>query len=223
MRIVDYFTDVILHVRKFERLQGDKAGVEELHHELMVLFETGQQAALDHGIPADIFESAKFAVVAYIDELLLCSDWEKKSEWQHEPLQRVYFNTTSAGAEFYDRLNVLNKFGPDRDVREVYALCLGLGFRGKYFRGEDRKAYEDVKAFNLSLLLPDEAQRNIDSATLFPFAYKGHSDAKKDGYKPRLSIYPILIGVPVVVVVVMTLLYRYHISDMLQQIQSLVQ
>lgn len=223
MRIVDFFTDVILHARKFERQQGDKAGVEELRSELRRLLESSRQSALDHGISAEMFEAAMFAVVAYIDELLLCSDWDKRSEWQHEPLQRIYFNTTSAGAEFYERLNQLNKFGPDRDVREVFALCLGLGFRGKYFRGEDRKAYEDAKAFNLSLLLPDEAQRNIDSATLFPFAYRGHTDAEKAGFKPRLSIYPILIGVPVVVVVVMTLFYRYQISDTLQQIQALVQ
>jgi len=223
MRIVDFFTDVILHARKFVRQQGEKSGVEELRSELRGLLESSRQSALDHGISADNYEAASFAVVAYIDELLLCSDWEKRGEWQHEPLQRMYFNTTSAGAEFYDRLNELNKFGPDRDVREVFALCLGLGFRGKYFRGEDRKAYEDAKAFNLGLLLPDEAQRNIDSATLFPSAYKGHSDADKAGFKPRLSIYPILIGVPVAVVVVMSLLYRYNISNTLQQIQSLVQ
>ncbi len=122
MRIVDCFTDVILYARKFERQQGEKAGVEELHSELRGLLETSRQSALDHGISADIYEAAEFAVVAYIDELLLCSDWKKRGEWQHEPLQRIYFNTTSAGAEFYDRLNELNKFGPDRDVREVFAL-----------------------------------------------------------------------------------------------------
>jgi type VI secretion system protein ImpK len=223
MRIVDCFTDVILHARKFERQQDDRAGVEELRNELMGLLEASRQSALDHGISSDMHEAAMFAVVAYIDELLLCSDWEMRGEWQHEPLQRIYFNTTSAGAEFYDRLNELNKFGPDRDVREVFALCLGLGYRGKYFRGEDRKAYENAKAFNLSLLLPDEAQRNIDSATLFPFAYKGHSDAEKAGFKPRLSVYPILIGVPVVVVLVMALLYSYYMNDLLQQIEALVQ
>ena len=88
---------------------------------------------------------------------------------------------------------------------------------------ELEQAYEDAKAFNLSLLLPEEAQRNIDAATLFPFAYKGHGDADKYGFKPRLSIYPVLIGVPVVVVVGLALFYRLNISSTLQQIQSLVQ
>ena len=72
-------------------------------------------------------------------------------------------------------------------------------------------------------LLPDEAQRNIDSATLFPFAYKGHSTAGAGGFKPRMSIYPILIGLPLTVVIVMAFVYRFYISDLMQQIQSLVQ
>jgi type VI secretion system protein ImpK len=223
MRIVDCFTDVILHVRKFTRIEGEKPDISQLRGELKELFDESQQVAIDHGISTDIYQSAKFAVVAYIDELLLCSDWALKSQWQRAPLQRVFFNTTSAGAEFYERLNVLNKFGPDRDVREVYALCLGLGFRGKYFRGEDRKAYEEVKAFNLSLLLPEEAQRNIDSATLFPFAYRGHGETGKGSFKQRLNIYPLLIGVPVTIMLVMAFAYHYSISDTLRQIQSLVQ
>ena len=220
-RLAKAFGMTVLGIRR--DVSQTVAGVDELHSEFRRLLDASRQCALDHGIAVDIYEAALFAVVAYIDELLLTSDWEGRREWQHEPLQRINFDTTSAGAEFYDRLNELNKFGPDRDVREVYALCLGLGFRGKYFRGEDRKVYEDAKAFNLSLLLPEEAQRNIDAATLFPFAYKGHSEAEKYGFKPRLSIYPILIGVPVVVVVGLALFYRYNISSTLQQIQSLVQ
>jgi type VI secretion system protein ImpK len=153
---------------------------------------------------------------------LQTSGWHDKANWSKNSLQRIYFGTTNAGAEFYDRLNVLNKFGPDRDVREVYALCLGLGFRGRYFRGEDRKRYEDTKAFNLSLLLPDEAQRNIDSATLFPFAYKA-SDAHNDNpFKSRFSIYPIIVGVPVTVLILMIGFYHLNISWVLDQIQAMV-
>jgi type VI secretion system protein ImpK len=223
VRIVDAFTDVILFARRFTRGESEELSAKELRAELQRLFDQSSTLASDNGMSAEIYQAAKYPVVAYIDELLLCSKWAGKSEWQREPLQRLYFNTTSAGADFYNRLNVLNKFGPDRDVREVYALCLGLGFRGKYFRGEDRKAYEEVKAFNLSLLLPDEAQRNIDSAILFPTAYKGHTENERSGFKPRFSIYPIIIGVPLTVFVLMALAYRYSIGDMLGQLRALIQ
>jgi type VI secretion system protein ImpK len=170
----------------------------------------------------DFYQASKFPVVSLVDEMLQTSNWVEKTAWSKNPLQRIYFDTTKAGAEFYSRLNVLNKFGPDRDIREVYALCLGLGFKGKYFRGEDRKQYEEIKAFNLSLLLPDEAQRNIDSATLFPFAYKKHDKDNTNPYKSRFSIYPILIGLPITVLVLMIGTYHYKVASILDQIQAMV-
>ena len=171
---------------------------------------------------SEIYIDAKFPVVAFIDELLLCSDWIFKNEWKVNPLQRVYFNTTNAGAEYYQRLSELNKFGPDKDVREVYALTLGLGFRGKYFRGEDRKQYEEIKAFNLSLLLPDDAKQDIETATLFPFAYRGHSTENRSGFIPRLNIYPVLIGVPLVCIVALTLYFHFDIASTLNNIEQLI-
>ena len=222
MRIVDCFTDVILYTRKFVRGELDIHAAEDVRREIINLFERSQTLTESQGMSEEYYLQAKFPVVALVDELLQCSSWEDKSVWQLNPLQRQFFDTTSAGAEFYDRLNVLNKFGPDRDIREVYALCLGLGFKGKFFRGEDRKAYEEVKAFNLSLLLPDEAQRNIDSATLFPFAYKGHEDSDDHSFKTRLNIYPIIVGIPIIVIVSLMIFYQLSISAMLDQIQSLL-
>ena len=222
MRIVDCFTEVILFTRKFTRGELDIHLVEDVRRELLRLFELSWELAESKGMSEAFYQQAKFPVVALVDELLQCSDWELKGDWQKSSLQRHYFDTTSAGAEFYNRLNVLNKFGPDRDIREVYALCLGLGFKGKYFRGEDRKAYEEVKALNLSLLLPEEAQRNIDSATLFPFAYKGHQDSENHSFKTRLNIYPIIIGVPIIVIVSMAIYYQLSIASLLDQIQGLL-
>ena len=87
----------------------------------------------------------------------------------------------------------------------------------------DRGVKEEAsKAFNLSLLLPDEAQRNIDSATLFPFAYKA-SDARSDNpFKSRFSIFPIVIGVPIAVLIVLAAIYHLNISWVLDQIQAMV-
>ena len=222
MRIVDCFTDVILFTRKFVRGELEVEAPDEVRRQLAQLFERSQQLAEAQGMEQDFYLQAKYPVVALVDEMLQCSSWRHKGEWARQPLQRHYFDTTSAGAEFYDRLNSLNKFGPDRDIREVYALCLGLGFRGKYFRGEDRKAYEGVKAFNLSLLLPDEAKRNIDSATLFPFAYKGHEDDDQHSFKARLNIYPVIVGVPIIIVISLVIFYQFNISSLLGDIQGLL-
>jgi type VI secretion system protein ImpK len=222
MRIVDCFTDVLLFTRKFCRGELEEMSVDLVRSELQNLFQKSEENAQQNNMIGDFYEAAKYPVVSLIDEMLQTSSWAEKSAWSKNPLQRIYFDTTNAGAEFYSRLNVLNKFGPDRDIREVYALCLGLGFRGKYFRGEDRKQYEEIKAFNLSLLLPEEAQRNIDSATLFPFAYKGHDQDNTNPYKSRFSIYPIIIGVPITVLFLMVGFYHFKVAFILDQIQSMV-
>jgi len=222
MRVVDCFTDVILFARRMARSEAEEISCEEAKKVFTTLIIESEKTANEYEIAAEIFESAKFPVVAYVDEILLCSKWPEKTLWQKEPLQRIYFNTTNAGSEFYDRLYELNKFGPDRDVREVYGLCLGLGFRGKYFRGEDRKKYEEIKAFNLNLLLPDEAQKNIDSSTLFPSAYKQHGRDYTSSFKARMSIYPVVIGVPVLVITAMLLAFHFYIGSTLDQIHELI-
>lgn len=222
MRIVDCFTDVILYARKLVRGEIDVASADEARAELQKRFAEAEALARDNGMDVAMIEAGKFPVVAFIDELFLCSSLPLKAEWKKAPLQRQYFQTTNAGAEFYDRLSALNKFGPDRDIREVYALCMGLGFRGKYFRGEDRQKYEEIKAFNLSLLLPDEAQRNIDSATLFPFAYRDHGEEGGHGFKPRMNIYPVIIGVPLAILLILGLVYQFNIGATLDQIRQLV-
>ncbi len=222
MRIVDFFTDVLLFTRKFCRGETEEMTAEQVRHQLEYLFQQSQVVSEESGILDIIYQAGKYPVVALVDEMLQTSNWAEKSLWTKNPLQRIYFNTTNAGSDFYDRLNVLNKFGPDRDVREVYALCLGLGFRGRFFRGEDRQKYEEIKAFNLSLLLPDEAQRNIDAATLFPFAYKGHEKENDNPFRSRFSIYPIIFGVPIVVVVLMIGFYHFNIASILDSIQAMV-
>ena len=222
MRVVDCFTEVLLFARKFCRGEIEPMPADRVRAELRRLLDESERLAEENGIVAHYYESAKFPVIALVDEMLQTSDWAEKSEWSKNPLQRIYFDTTNAGAEFYDRMNVLNKFGPDRDIREVYALCLGLGFRGKYFRGEDRRQYEDVKFFNLSLLLPDEAMRNLDSATLFPFAYKASDSRNDNPFKSRLNIYPIVIGVPLVVLLVMLAVYHLNIAWVLDEIRAMV-
>jgi type VI secretion system protein ImpK len=222
MRIVDTFTDVILFTRKFCRGELEPMPAEQVRGELQQRLEKSQQISELIGMSDEFYQTAKYPVIALVDEMLQTSDWYDKSTWAKNPLQRIYFETTNAGADFYNRLNELNKFGPDRDIREVYALCLGLGFRGRYFRGEDRKQYEEIKAFNLSLLLPDEAQRNIDSATLFPFAYKS-GDARNDNpFKTRFSIYPFIIGVPLIVMVLAITAYHLKIAWVLNAIKDLV-
>ncbi len=92
MRIVDCFTNVILYARRFSRGERETEVVDEVRSELKRLISESKQLARDSGIADEVYDTAQYPVIAFVDELLLCSDWEDKSGWQQEPLQRFYFN-----------------------------------------------------------------------------------------------------------------------------------
>ena len=91
--------------------------------------------------PGEIRE-AEFAVVAFLDETILTSKDSKADEWRKRPLNIELFGQAVAGDAFFDKLTEL-EHGRDSmhlaDVLEIYALCLLLGFEGRYappLRGE---------------------------------------------------------------------------------------
>jgi type VI secretion system protein ImpK len=116
------------------------------------------------------YETGRFAICAWIDEAILNSSWNQRHQWQREQLQRHYYNTTEAGEEFFERLNSL---GPhQREVREVYYLCLALGFLGRYCHSGDEPLLERLRASNLKLLVGSSVGLpSLERRELFPEAY----------------------------------------------------
>lgn len=132
--------------------------------------------------PPDEVEEARFALVAWADEMVQRSSWPGRDEWKREPLQLQLYRTNKAGNEFYDHLARLR---PDQNsAREVYFLCLATGFEGQYagHEGERRailqqhydtlrvagKALEIARevpfvppAYDVSIQLPDPGGRRI--------------------------------------------------------------
>jgi len=129
----------------------------------------------DEGVKKGLFsqedhEAGRFAVCAWIDEAILNSSWNQKQLWQREQLQRFFYGTTEAGEEFFERLNSL---GPhQREVREVYFLCLALGFSGRYCHPGDEPLLEHLKTSNLRLLVGSSVGiPSLGGRELFPEAY----------------------------------------------------
>jgi type IV/VI secretion system ImpK/VasF family protein len=84
-------------------------------------------------------EEARFALVAFADEMILRSEWSRRGEWQAEPLQLQLFRTNRGGDEFFERLARLR--AEQTDAREIFFLCLVFGFEGQYAdRTAERRA-----------------------------------------------------------------------------------
>jgi type VI secretion system protein ImpK len=81
---------------------------------------------------------AMFAIVAYLDETILTQNQAAFADWRRKPLQEELFGVHIAGEIFFQNLeNIIRQ--PDSlsgaDLLEVYALCISLGFRGRYSAG----------------------------------------------------------------------------------------
>lgn len=120
---------------------------ETLRAEVKKLFTEFDSAAQAAGKELAIVETVRYALAAFLDEIVLSSSWGMRQEWAGRPLQMEYFNDFTAGEEFYNKLEALRGGeGQRREALEVYGLILGLGFRGKYAGMSGMEAVHQLRA-----------------------------------------------------------------------------
>lgn len=96
------------------------------------------QVAARRGYSREDVQEANFAVVAFLDEVVLSSSGGGQSQWARKSLQEEIFEERSAGEVFFKRLDALRAH-PDSselaEVLEVYYTCLLLGYEGRHSEG----------------------------------------------------------------------------------------
>lgn len=129
---------------------GRELSAPALRSHLLLLLDRLAKSTEAADLRADELEEARFALVAWLDEVILRSDWQGRDEWAAEPLQLRLYRTNRAGNEFYDHLRRLR---PEHTrAREIYLLVLSLGFEGQYHDQQaERRAlinlqYETLRA-----------------------------------------------------------------------------
>jgi type VI secretion system protein ImpK len=97
-------------------------------------------------------ESAKYAIVSWIDEMLAAeAPWQGSEWWKNNSLEWEYFKTQDRSEQFY--LKAKEASGLRRkDALEVFYVCVVMGFRGLY-RDLNRAA-----AFTEALQLPPDLE-----------------------------------------------------------------
>ncbi|HEX5125560.1 MAG TPA: DotU family type IV/VI secretion system protein, partial [Rhodocyclaceae bacterium] len=166
---------------------------------------------------ADV-DAASFAVIAWIDESVQCSDWKYAAQWGSRPLQKTYFNTTRAGVEFFKRLDALTV--NQAAVREVFFLCLAMGFKGRYAADGGRIQLEEIKAREFKALVGKDAEA---LAKLFPTAYPEVSAAPphRRWHISRTDLA--LFGGPVAVLALLYIVFRFVLSSQANDFLRLIQ
>lgn len=222
MRLVDFYIDPILKINQIKTdIDFLENNWEAFKAELINDLLDAKVNAVKAGFSEKACSDALFPVIAYIDECILTSEWPNRSLWQKNSLQRHFFNTTNSGYEFYEQLNQLNRQGDDRSVREIYLLCLSLGYKGRFFSPQDRPKIEEIRIFNLSLLLPNDANKVFEKSTLFSDAYHEH-DQLNTFRKSRINLIPFFAITPFIVVAATLIFYSFQIGQDLSSIMELV-
>lgn len=146
-------------------------------------------------------EEARFALVAFADEMILRSDWSRHADWLANPLQLELFHTNRGGDEFFERLARLR--AEHTDAREVFFLCLAFGFEGQYAdRTAERRALL-VQQFEMLRV----AGRAADVATLAPLSPAAYEVEITLPSRRARSILRPLLAIGLVAGTVFALLY----------------
>jgi len=224
MALVDCFVELIAYVTYFLNDTPNRpASLEKVKTDISHLIAKSQDSFHKSHLPQEDYDLSRFAVFAWIDEAILSSNWDEKSKWQGEQLQRTYYQTTDGGELFFDKLNQLTP--QQGQVREVYYLCLALGFTGRYCNPGDEFLLEQLKNSNLKLIGGTTDLRSFDQKTLFPDAYL-QEGATPEKYN-NSSRFPIgvVVGatVPVLLYGVLFFIYRFVLDNVGENFISMVQ
>ncbi len=214
MHLTDCFMELVAYVAYFLKTAAKKQPpFEQVKADILRLLTKSEECVRKGLFSQEDYDQARFMICAWIDEAILGSSWDHKNLWQREQLQRLYYNTTEAGEEVFERLNALGLH--QREIRELYYLCLTLGFKGRFIRQGDEYLLEQLKASNLKLLIGSSVGiPSLERAELFPESYPVESfEIGPQKQKLRFSVFT-LIGLagPVFLFGLLFLIYRFSLS-----------
>jgi type VI secretion system protein ImpK len=220
MHLTDCFIDLVAYVVYFQRsVASRQPSYDQVKNDITRLLTQSESCVKKGVVSPEDYDQARFMICAWVDEAILNSAWQQKSKWQTEQLQRVYYNVTDAGKTIFERLNALQMH--QRDVREVYHLCLALGFMGRYCQKGDDILLEQLRTSNLKLLLGGSVGLPLlERMDLFPEAQPlGTGDLGPQKRRWRFS-WTVVIGMasPVVLFLFLFLIYRFSLSGMADSI-----
>jgi type VI secretion system protein ImpK len=216
MHLTDCFMELMAYVVYFQKTVSRKQPpYDQVRADVLRLLSQSETCVKKGLYSGEDFDQARFAICGWIDEAFLASSWNAKGKWQTEQLQRLYYNTTEAGEEIFERLNTL---GPhQREIREVYYLCMALGFKGRFIHARDEFLLDQLKTSNLKLLIGSSVGLpSLERMELFPEAYpSGTVEMGKQKQKFRFSSFT-LIGLtgPVLLFGLLFLVYRFSLSGL---------
>jgi type VI secretion system protein ImpK len=137
--VVDPIILTVLDLLK--RIGGGKSiDYEHEHQRLRDLINRADAQMGDN----EEWELAKYALVAWTDDVLIETPWEGAQWWYDNPLEVKFFRTRQAYSRFYTMAREAESL-PQKNALEVFYVCVVLGFRGLYKNPTPGAEAEDLR------------------------------------------------------------------------------
>ncbi len=148
---------------------GVHPSYQQFREEVLGALQRLQTEAPRHRIETEDAAEAYYALAAFVDERVNESAWSGRGQWATEPLHRVLLGDADVGSNFFQRLSSLSNRQPA--VRELFLVCLALGFRGRYADRPETAPAElgEIKQKLLRSLHPAPLE---EQDVLFPEGYE---------------------------------------------------
>ncbi|WGL98707.1 DotU family type IV/VI secretion system protein [Arsenophonus sp. aPb] len=128
MYLVDFYRPVFHRVLLI--VQQTEQYSDTLRETVKTMLVKAQENALMQGYDKQDIDDAHFAVLVWVDEMILNAGAQWLEQWRLSSLQQLSYDSTLGGLTFFERLKSMSI---DRfQARLVYLCCLLCGFRGRY-------------------------------------------------------------------------------------------
>ncbi len=147
-----------------------------LHRQMIQAIQNFENTARSNGASPEGIIAGRYALCAAIDEAVLNTPWGSSSLWSNQTMLSTFHQETSGGEKFFLILDRIRQ-EPARniDLLELYALCLAMGFEGKYRIQDNGRVRLDALREELFQVI--RGQRGEYERELSPH-WRGHAAPK---------------------------------------------
>jgi type VI secretion system protein ImpK len=207
---------IAIRIKETEKL-GNPISLRKL---IIAYIDKFELSCRECGIDSSKYLDAEYAIVALIDETILNIDGECRNYWISQPVQLEIFQNNNAGEYFFIKLHKLScEPEKNRDVLEVYFLCMSLGFEGKYrvCNQQERSNILDDLSRKLRRAKPrgpNDLSFHIKSDNLY-------SEKKRKKYIPQIWVGAIFTTTMILLTYLILLIdYHSHVRNLLEALRK---